>query len=589
MPHSCRDRHLKCVFEPDATRCRKCTETERACVRGLTIRFRPVTTVREKRAGKRGGRGEGGRCRNRELSFAGSQTWVKVPPTVTFAPVASRLEDLDDETHEDDGAGVSTPEEQDATSLPDISATAPAPEHSNTATDSPLSSLTSSAATCAPPGSISALLNIESHHSPLNAFPAVSTSSAAHNDLTTYGPHLPLQQETSSAPSPPPQTTAAAEESFWKPVSPLYRFSTGWPFKSRHEARLFKHYVDHLSVYVDCCDDEAKFARVVPQRAVNYPVLMNAILALSSRSLSRVNGTEDVDSPRYLTQCLEILIPVLDDPLESLDENLLAAIVILRLYEEADDIDEKCHLYGGTRLLNSIAQFVPMGGLGEAASWIFLRQDIYVSLTTGQPLNIDLTNYLSSQAFQKDTPGSWANRMVFVFAKILNYACQQEEAPSKKKWQQLHEEVETWNRMKPWHFRPLWARRPEGDTAPFPEVWMTLPAHVVGQQHYNMASILLATCDPQLSRLGFNGHKSRKVTEAAIVQNLKAIVGLAIGNGGVAAATFHASHILCAFGSYLEDPADREAAVAFLESGMTDKIGWRAVRIIESLRDQWKI
>ena len=75
---------------------------------------------------------------------------------------------------------------------------------------------------------------------------------------------------------------------------------------------------------------------MVPQRAANYPVLMNAILALSSRSLSRVNGTEDVDSPRYLTQCLEILIPVLDDPLESLDENLLAAIVILRLYEEAD-------------------------------------------------------------------------------------------------------------------------------------------------------------------------------------------------------------------------------------------------------------
>lgn len=138
------------------------------------------------------------------------------------------------------------------------------------------------------------------------------------------------------------------------------------------------------------------------------------------------------------------------------------------------DIDEKCHLYGGTRLLNSIAKFVPSGGLGEAASWIFLRQDIYVSLTTGQPLNIDLNIFRESPSFHADTSSAWANRMIFIFAEILNYSCQPGELPSLDRWKELEEQAEAWNDTKPWHFRPLWTRE---DASPFPEIWMMGPAH----------------------------------------------------------------------------------------------------------------
>lgn len=87
---------------------------------------------------------------------------------------------------------------------------------------------------------------------------------------------------------------------------------------------------------VDCCDEKYHFATEVPQRALNYPVIANAILALASRHLARVSGSEDIKSAEYMSECLRIMIPVLDDPLGALDENLLAAIVILRLYEEMD-------------------------------------------------------------------------------------------------------------------------------------------------------------------------------------------------------------------------------------------------------------
>lgn len=154
--------------------------------------------------------------------------------------------------------------------------------------------------------------------------------------------------------------------------------------------------------------------------------------------------------------------------------------------------------------------------------------------------------------------------------------------PSLERWKELEDQVEAWNDNKPWHFRPLWIRE---ETSPFPEIWMTGPSHgmslrtaplappspvtdglacaVVGQQYYSLAKIVLGTFDPRLSRLGFGSHKIRKASEvrrilrvrcgspakrpqASIVEHLRTVIGLAISNEGVPAATFHASHILCA-------------------------------------------
>ncbi|GME52276.1 Zn 2cys6 transcription factor protein [Neofusicoccum parvum] len=526
--------------------------------------FRPVTSVREKKAAA------SNKDKTCELSWKSSQVWVRVPPAVTFAAPAMSLEDLDDdpvvtyssrtgfspeETHHGDVRGAPANGVPDPIAFPETITTASA-----------IAGIPASAELSAgqPLGGIDL-------GSPYSAFS--NRSEAARSSGT---PNVQHDGEHGGDTS-----TVGSAASYWR--SSLYQPSTSWPLNTEEEARLFHHFVRNLGAWVDCCDEKFHFATEVPQRALNYPVIANAILALSSRHLARVSGSEDFKSAEYMSECLRIMIPVLDDPLGALDENLLAAIVILRLYEEMDDIDEKCHLYGGTRLLNSIAQFVPSGGLGEAASWIFLRQDIYVSLTTGQPLNIDLNNFRQSPSFHADTSSAWANRMIFIFAEILNYSCQQDEMPSLERWKELEDQVEAWNDNKPWHFRPLWIRE---ETSPFPEIWMTGPSHVVGQQYYSLAKIVLGTFDPRLSRLGFGSHKIRKASEASIVEHLRTVIGLAISNEGVPAATFHASHILCACGSYLEEERDREGAVQFLLD-LEKKIGWRSSRIIANLREQW--
>ncbi|KAL1632866.1 hypothetical protein SLS58_011313 [Diplodia intermedia] len=416
--------------------------------------------------------------RNYELSWKKSQMWVRVPPAVTFATPATTLEDLDDdqtvtypsrvgfspdEPQAGDGPGEPSKHVPHATVF----------REGPTTTTTTASAITAIAAATEPsPGQPLDGINIASPFSPFG-----NRSDVAHSSGTPGGGD---------------GSTVASGGSYWR--SSLYQPSTEWPLRSEEEARLFHHFVKHLGAW----------------RALNYPVIANAILALASRHLARVSGVEDFSSAEYMSECLRILIPVLDDPLGALDENLLAAIVILRLYEEMDDIDEKCHLYGGTRLLNSIAKFVPLGGLGEAASWIFLRQDIYVALTTGQPLNVDLDNYRQSPSFHADTSSGWANRMIFIFAEILDYSSRPDQVQSVERWEQLDAKVEAWNDGKPWHFRPLWIRE---ETVPFPEIWMTGPAHVVGQQYYSLSKILLGTFDPRLSRLGFGSHKLRKAAE----------------------------------------------------------------------------
>lgn len=74
----------------------------------------------------------------------------------------------------------------------------------------------------------------------------------------------------------------------------------------------------------------------MPQRALENPVLRYAIFAFSSRHISRYFDYDEIEAIHYHDKCLELLIPVLSESSENISEDLLAAIAILRQYEELD-------------------------------------------------------------------------------------------------------------------------------------------------------------------------------------------------------------------------------------------------------------
>ncbi|GKT52946.1 hypothetical protein ColTof3_00285 [Colletotrichum tofieldiae] len=144
------------------------------------------------------------------------------------------------------------------------------------------------------------------------------------------------------------------------------------------------------------------------------------------------------------------------------------------------DTDFGVHLSGSSKLLNSMFSLASKGGLGEAASWIVLRQDYWVALVKSQPLSINLDSYKGSSSFIRSEPECLANRAVFLCAQACAYAFQPTAIRDLDRWNNLNQELANWLISNPWHADPLWVEPPHQTSAngsAFPTVWMTHPAH----------------------------------------------------------------------------------------------------------------
>lgn len=109
-----------------------------------------------------------------------------------------------------------------------------------------------------------------------------------------------------------------------------------WSSEERQEAYLMRYYVDKIAICLDICYSSRHFALVVPQRAVSCPILLKAVFAAAARHLSRVTDFDPLMADPFHQECLRYLVPTLNSNDALMDENLLAAVVILRYLEEIE-------------------------------------------------------------------------------------------------------------------------------------------------------------------------------------------------------------------------------------------------------------
>jgi hypothetical protein len=159
----------------------------------------------------------------------------------------------------------------------------------------------------------------------------------------------------------------------------------------------------------DHCDDQRHFQLVVPRRAQHCETLRNAIFAVSTRHLCRLpqyktrNGIlyrgqllphlKKSSALEYMLKCIRGLaeFPSIQDPVHQ--ENIMAATVILRQYEEMEDSDEGkigAEYYDDERvnflavtqkIIDSMIAAPLDHSLATAAYWIAIRQEVYYALT----------------------------------------------------------------------------------------------------------------------------------------------------------------------------------------------------------------
>ncbi|KAL5343550.1 hypothetical protein BJX70DRAFT_393607 [Aspergillus crustosus] len=540
----CRLRHIKCTIAQGAPSCNECTRLSRACRLDPPFRFKTVRHVYQKSQGT---------ASRFELAWDDRQPWVKIPQSLMFVEESA--------------------EDPDSDAAPDFR------EPQLTSNDFP-----------APPPPI-----LPSTPSPRVDISQVGIPGCLIASLTGSSPDgrrtissISISPRPASGLSPlPPVSTWAGQSPLLNALSPHHAVPT--PMTTR-EASLLRSFIHFLSPRFDVCDQHSQFSTEVPRRALQYTMVLKAILALSARHDAILSSSNDWEASEYHSQCVELLIQALAVAEGSYDDNLLITVVILRMYEELErSNDEKCHWLGSTRLLNTMANSSSSGGLAEAVSWQFLRQAIYACLVEYQPMQLNLENYEHSSVFQRRDDAAYANRIIFLCARII----QLRSGPNSHSfdgsdWQYLSDCVEQWYKERPISWQPLkYKEANAADNMPFPEVWLVSPPAVVGLQYYHTSRIILATSHKHQGIVSdFELARLRRLAEQTIAHHLINVIGLSKSNETVDNAYFMGCHLLHRYGFCLRHPAEHRGSFEFLHF-VEKKIAWPTSWIVRQLETEW--
>ncbi|KAJ0425004.1 hypothetical protein BJY00DRAFT_326115 [Aspergillus carlsbadensis] len=429
------------------------------------------------------------------------------------------------------------------------------------------------------------------------------------------------------------------------------------------EFLLFRYYIDHLSTWLDFCDPDRHFQMVVPQRARRCPPLMNAILAASARHLTRVpkNRTEsgavqydgrilhdltDETALNYHNKCIHDLLTLGANPEQTRNEDLLAAGIILRFYEEVDyplqdderdselflrvinifieaqipnvplspgrslsitgstvtstDLDVPTEIYNSPNTLPNTVSFENrrwyMADLRQAAFWVAFRQEVYSAFLKQRPFNMSLSRCDVFRSFAPAEDALWTARLVIFCADVLEFCYGNSHQPpahevdgisAKDRWSHLKSLEEKWVDLLPSSFEPIYFREPDrakGEV--FPELCYLTNLHIAGVQHVELARILLAVYNPTIPRLGLGHRAAMRALSEELRGCVLRLCGIAVHNRKNPPSLTTALLGIVVCGEHFEDRAEQRALLGLLDELEYD-LGWPVGNSRDRLKQSW--
>ncbi|KAL4807718.1 hypothetical protein BDV18DRAFT_107414 [Aspergillus unguis] len=380
---------------------------------------------------------------------------------------------------------------------------------------------------------------------------------------------LPYARETSTHPrnitgNAPGVRTSSTLPAFSPSISAFTVRHAARPL-SAQDACLLRYFVEDLSRWFDLTDPRKHFATAIPQRARECSTLLDAILSVSARHFStlplhtkteilRIYGLQTELSIteetviHYHNRCIAELRILSDRPDAVMDENLLAAVVILRFFEELDNPftspPTETALHGLHVFLRAQASSaldsscLASVSIRQSAFWVGFRQEFNLAFaqqrTTRLPLEIS-AKYLE---FSETDDYIWTNRLIVFGARILNYCYGQLQPGPDDEYSELVQLRDQWVASRPRSFAPFYSKESSHSSSSdiFPKIWYMEDCHIVAAQTLSLLDILLAAYSPSLSRPGIGLGKSRKQnseienTNARIRALVLDICGMALSN-----------------------------------------------------------
>ena len=291
-------------------------------------------------------------------------------------------------------------------------------------------------------------------------------------------------------------------------------------------------------IQFDMIDEKCHFGVHVVQRAKKNRTLMNAILALSARQLSRTTDFDPYVADAYYQQCFDTLIPALNDNVAIRDESLMAATIILRLLEEMNisiiGSDPQGHLFGTQAIMRAAEQsYAATNGpsFRQAIYWAAFRQELWISLMTQRAFQLHI--FPADRSTGPADDSIWATRTIAHLGDVCNFAFG-EERHSVQRYSQLMDENKVWRTQRPNSFDPFFYRQDRDDSGRnFPDIRFHEKMHVMGYQYNTLAHMLLVVHDPTIPQLGPSHKQSRVVVDVSfsVLMTLLPVTDFHTANG----------------------------------------------------------
>ncbi|KAL3451375.1 hypothetical protein BJX65DRAFT_321313 [Aspergillus insuetus] len=403
---------------------------------------------------------------------------------------------------------------------------------------------------------------------------------------------------------------------------------------SRLEAILLRYFIQELSPWFDICDPDRHFARALPYRARDCPPLMQAILTASARHLTtsskfkstvggyawngrRIVGLNHSTALHYHSHCISSLLSLSGDLSRINSEDLLAAAIVLRFYEEIDSPSEDNVDKGVLlRVLNIFVnaqlpspEAFPRSLLEQhhllspdAASphtppaitptWsatllraclsIAFRQELYKSFMTQRPFSLPLSRWSALRSFSPAGEGTWADRLVLFCANVLEFCYGSSETDhlpctDVNRWNYLTGYADTLRNHLPPCFEPLYTRNaikaPNG-------------CHATAISHLYLAKMLLTVFDPTIPKLGHGHMAAMQKVQAVMRETVIKLCGIALSNRRASSVFVDATMGIEAGGECIVDLGERRAVLEVLRITEVE-YAWPTGWIAERLRGAW--
>lgn len=363
--------------------------------------------------------------------------------------------------------------------------------------------------------------------------------------------------------------------------------------------------------------------------------------------MSRLHAFTDESAVRFHSEAIRKLRELSLKPEAARDENLLAAVILLRWYEVVDgplrNDDQESDLFLHLAKVFITEQFVrspgacqtpssmsyeststtihtdidastpsttcslqlknQSDGVRQASFWVAIRQEIYDCFLTQRSFKFPLSSCSEFRSFAVTDDTTWASRLVVFCADCMEFCYGSTEifngcrmvpslvvsspAYSIDRWNALKERETRLTEALPPSFEPIYSFNPDSHAhGIFPEFWYLHACHVTGLQHLELARIALLVHDPTRPRLGPGSMMSMRSLSTLIKERVIRLCGMALGNRRFPPTIATACLGIAMCGDHFEKRREQEALLSML-SLLQDEHGWPFPNTVERLKLAW--